>query len=138
MDYKSQSFVGGGLGNDLVDYWITASSLGQDHSSLGVEHQEGGHGLDLVVGGSLRVDIHIHLHQIHSVLLALLLDVGGDALAGAAPLSVEINHGGLVLGELSQKFGKGSGLFVVSHLQNIFINISWRCSLSTMNNLNIF
>lgn len=87
------------LCKQLLDTSLDSRRVGAtDHVDLlaVLEEEEGGHSRDLVVGSDLAELVNIHLVELDaSVLLAHLLNSGGDGLAGTAPLSEEVDEDGL-------------------------------------------
>lgn len=91
--------TGPNLCEQLLDSGVDSRRVGAtDHVDLlaVLEEEESGHSGDLVVGGNLAELVNIDLVELDAgVLLAQLLDGGGDGLAGTAPLGKEVDEDGL-------------------------------------------
>lgn len=91
--------TGPNLCEQLLDSGVDSRGVGAtDHlDPLAVlEEEESRHSGDLVVGGNLAELVNVDLVELDAgVLLAQLLDGGGDGLAGTAPLGEEVDEDGL-------------------------------------------
>ena len=85
----SWSFAGSNAG---IDIGLASSNFLKDDSAGLVNDLEGGHSLDGVLLGNVGVLVNINLDEVHSLLMALLNNVGGDGSAGSAPGGVEVDQ----------------------------------------------
>lgn len=90
----------------LLDGGLESGNVGTDDLSDALAvlvDVEGGHGADANLGGDVGqlVDVDLVEGDV-GVLLAELLDLGGDGLAGTAPGGEEVDHGDALAGLLGE------------------------------------